>query len=40
MGEPDLALRAMHEVQKLNPNRPNINEAVTRLQRMTGEVDL
>jgi tetratricopeptide (TPR) repeat protein len=40
MGEPDLALRAMHEVQKLNPNRPNINEAVTRLQRMSGEVDL
>jgi tetratricopeptide (TPR) repeat protein len=40
MGQPELALRALHEVQKLNPNRPTINEAVTRLERMTGEVEL
>ena len=40
MGEPELALSALHAVQALNPNRPNINEAVTRLQRMTGEAEL
>jgi tetratricopeptide (TPR) repeat protein len=40
MDEPELALKALHAVQKLNPNRPNINEAVTRLERMTGEVEL
>lgn len=40
MGEPDLALKALLQVQKLNPNRPNINEAVTRLQRQTGMADL
>jgi tetratricopeptide (TPR) repeat protein len=40
MGETELALRALREVQALNPNRPNINDAVVRLQRMTGEAEL
>jgi tetratricopeptide (TPR) repeat protein len=40
MGEPELALRALHAVQELNPNRPNINDAVTRLEKMTGDAEL
>lgn len=40
MDEPDLALEALHAVQKLNPNRPNINEAVTRLEQTHGEAEL
>jgi tetratricopeptide (TPR) repeat protein len=40
MDEPELALKALHAVQELNPNRPNINEAVTRLERMTGDAEL
>jgi tetratricopeptide (TPR) repeat protein len=40
MGETELALRALREVQALNPNRPNINDAVIRLKRMTGEAEL
>ncbi len=40
MGEPELALKALREVQKINPNRPNINEAVTRLEKMTGDAQL
>jgi tetratricopeptide (TPR) repeat protein len=40
MDEPELALEALHAVQKLNPNRPNINEAVDRLERMHGEAEL
>lgn len=40
MGEDELALKALKEAQKLNPNRPNINEAVTRLERMHGAADL
>jgi tetratricopeptide (TPR) repeat protein len=40
MEEPELALEALHMVQKLNPNRPNINDAVKRLEQMHGEADL
>lgn len=40
MGETEYALQALRAVQALNPNRPNINEAVARLTRMTGEADL
>ena len=40
MGEPELALKALHQVQELNPNRPNINEAVSRLEKMTGDAEL
>jgi hypothetical protein len=40
LGEPEMALKALHAVQDLNPNRPNINEAATRLERMTGEAEL
>jgi tetratricopeptide (TPR) repeat protein len=40
LGEPELALKALHAVQKLNPNRPNINDAAARLEQMTGEAEL
>jgi tetratricopeptide (TPR) repeat protein len=40
MGRDDLALRALRMVQELNPNRPNINDAATRLERMTGDTEL
>jgi tetratricopeptide (TPR) repeat protein len=40
MGEIDYARDALRAVQALNPNRPNIDEAVMRLNRMTGETDL
>jgi tetratricopeptide (TPR) repeat protein len=40
MDEPELALEALHMVQALNPNRPNINDAVRRLEQMNGEADL
>jgi tetratricopeptide (TPR) repeat protein len=40
MDEPEMALRALQAAQALNPNRPNINEAVTRLERMTGDAEL
>lgn len=40
MDEPSMALRAFEAVHALNPNRPNVNEAITRLQRMTGEAEL
>ena len=40
MDEPELALKALHQVQALNPNRPNINDAVTRLETMTGDAEL
>jgi tetratricopeptide (TPR) repeat protein len=40
MGETELALRALRQVQALNPNRPNINDAVVRLRQMTGEAEL
>jgi tetratricopeptide (TPR) repeat protein len=40
MGENDLALKALRAVHALNPNRPNINEAIARLERMKGAVEL
>ena len=40
LGEPDLALKALQEAQALNPNRPNINEAVKRLEKMKGDAEL
>ena len=40
MDEPDLALKALHAAQKLNPNRPDINEAVTRLERTNGDTEI
>jgi tetratricopeptide (TPR) repeat protein len=40
MDEPELALKALRAVQELNPNRPNINEAATRLERLTGAAEL
>ena len=36
----EMALKAFRAVRTLNPNRENINEAITRLERMTGETEL
>ena len=40
MDQPELALRALTAAQKINPHRPNINEAVERLRRATGAAEL
>ena len=40
MDEPELALEALRMVQELNPNRPNIADAVKRLEQTSGEADL
>jgi tetratricopeptide (TPR) repeat protein len=40
MGEPELALEALHAAQALNPNQPEIGESITRLERMTGDAEL
>lgn len=40
MGEDDLALRAMYAVRELNPNRPGIDDAISRLERGAGAADL
>jgi tetratricopeptide (TPR) repeat protein len=40
MGEVELALRALKQVQALNPNRPNVNDAIERLEHMTGAAEL
>jgi len=40
MDEPELALEALRAVQALNPNRPNINEAVIRLEQTAGQAEL
>ncbi len=40
MDQPVLALKALHMVQKLNPNKPSINDAAKRLERATGEAEL
>ena len=40
MDEPRRALAALHMAEKLNPNRPSIKDAITRLEKQTGEVEL
>ncbi len=40
MDEPKLALKALEAVHALNPNRPNVSESITRLERTTGAADL
>ena len=40
MGEEGMALEILRAVQEINPNRPNINDAVKRLERMNGEAEL
>jgi len=40
MDEPEMALKALHAAHELTPNRTNINEAVTRLERLTGDAEL
>ncbi len=40
MGEAGYALEALRMVHALNPNRPNIDEALQRLDRLAGTADL
>jgi tetratricopeptide (TPR) repeat protein len=40
MGEPDLSLRAFRAAQKLNPNQPDVTEAIERLEREKGAAEL
>jgi tetratricopeptide (TPR) repeat protein len=40
MDEPELALRAFEQVQELSPNRPSARDAVMRLRRLSGDVEL
>lgn len=40
LDETELALSAWREVRALNPNRPDIDDAIARLERRTGETDL
>lgn len=40
IGEVRYALEALRAVRALNPNRPNIDEALARLDRLTGAADL
>lgn len=36
---PELALRAARAAHAINPNRPTVNEAIARLERLIGSVD-
>jgi tetratricopeptide (TPR) repeat protein len=40
MDQPAFALRALREAARINPNRPSVQEAMTRLERKTGAVEL
>jgi len=40
LNQPELALKALNAAQKLNPHRPNINDAVKRLERSAGAAEL
>jgi tetratricopeptide (TPR) repeat protein len=40
LGDDELALRALEAARKLNPNSPNISDAVERLERSQGAADL
>lgn len=40
MDEPEQALAALRLAEKLNPNRPGIKDAIDRLEKATGEVEL
>lgn len=40
MDEPARALEVFEAVHRITPNRPNVNESIARLERMTGEADL
>lgn len=40
LGETTYAIRALRAVRDLNPNRPDINEALERLERSVGAADL
>jgi tetratricopeptide (TPR) repeat protein len=40
MDEPELALKAMRMAEALTPNRPTVREAIVRLEKLTGDVEL
>lgn len=40
LNEPELALKALTAAQKVNPHRPDINDAGRRLERSTGAAEL
>lgn len=40
MDQPREALAALRMAEKINPNRPSIRDAISRLEKQTGEVDL
>ena len=40
MDRPEAALDVLRAAQALNPNRPDVNEAVIRLGKMTGDAEL
>ena len=40
LNQPELALKALNAAQKLNPHRPNLNDAVKRLERSAGAAEL
>lgn len=40
MDQPRQALAALRMAEKLNPNRPSITDAIDRLEKQTGEVEL
>lgn len=40
MDRPEMALEAFEAAHTLNPHRPDVNEAITRLERMTGAAEL
>lgn len=40
MDQPGFALRALREATRINPNRPSLQEALARLERKAGAVEL
>jgi tetratricopeptide (TPR) repeat protein len=40
LDDPRLALRAFEQAQKLNPNQPTVNDAISRLGKVTGDAEL
>ncbi len=40
LDEPDYAIRALRAARDINPNRPDVNEALERLERSVGTADL
>ncbi len=40
MGKPELALQAYHQVQQIHPNRPDVAEAIARVEQTLGIGDV